>query len=87
MHSLALILAMAGKLVSGGDIDSPPRFVTLILACDSRGFCSQFRQPFDADNEVACQMTGALSATRWMIEHPGYVLKSFRCADAGDRQL
>jgi hypothetical protein len=87
MHSLALILAMAAKLASGGDADTPPRFVTLILACDAKGFCGQLRQPFDADNEVACQMTGAMSAMRWAIEHPGYVLKSFRCAVAGERQL
>jgi len=87
MHSLALILTVAAKLVSGGDIESPPRFVTLIFACDSKGFCGQFRQPFDADNEVACLMTGAMSATRWMVEHPGYILKSFRCANAGERQL
>ncbi len=87
MYSLALILTISAKLVSGAEADSPPRFVTLIYACDSKGSCAQFRQPFDADNEVACQMAGAMSATRWAVEHPGYVLKRFRCADAGERQL
>ena len=76
MYSLALILTISAKLVSGAEADSPPRFVTLIYACDSKGSCAQFRQPFDADNEVACQMAGAMSATRWAVEHPGYVLNA-----------
>ena len=69
------------------ELRETPKFVVLILACDARGACNEFRRPFDVDNEVACQLSSAMAMTRWMVENPGYSVRRFACAKAGETSL
>jgi len=81
----AMLLAQHAALAQ--EYLAPEKFVVVIDACSSQGACGQYRQPFDADNEVACQMTSVISATRWMVDHPGYAVKRIACAKADERSL
>ena len=80
-------MAMRSRAPPAPEYQEAPKFVVLILACDSGGACNEVRRPFDADNEVACQMTSAMAMTRWMVENPGYVVKRFGGAKAGEVRL
>lgn len=80
---LAMAWSMAPAARSAEYLDGP-HWAVVIDACDAT-HCERFRKPFDADNEVSCAMRGWAAATSWLIEHPGWRLKSETCAPANEK--
>jgi hypothetical protein len=67
----------------------PPHWAVVIDACrsDNTGHCARFRKPFEADNEIACMMSGWQAASQWLMQNPGWVLKKQACAPAHEKDI
>jgi hypothetical protein len=83
-HSMTMLYLFSQFIALVPSEGGLQRYVVEIYACNSDNHCSGYRQPFDADNDVGCQMTSFMAATRWQIEHPGLKLKTFHCALANE---
>ena len=84
MHALVFSLFAVAPLVLGDGVDTLPHWIVLIRGCDSQGACGQYRQPIDANNEMACPTTSFKSANRWTLDHPGFLLKAFDCVNISE---
>lgn len=59
--------------------------VLLVTVCFS-GSCHDVRLPFSVSMET-CQSVAQESIAGWVVEHPGYTVTKWRCADPGENKL
>lgn len=79
------MLAFVGLLIPILEYPLPQEAFLQFKACTINA-CEEKVIPFDADNEVSCQMIGWQRVVVWQTEHPGYKVKwPFRCLKRMER--
>ena len=91
MKALLFVIPLFGFIIHGAKAQEyyePQKFVVVANICHSQGKCENVRIPFDADNEVQCQMNAWASAQRYAIEHSVTIgEKGFFCMRADQHDL
>lgn len=86
------VLPLLGFIIHGAKAQEyygPQKFVVVIKSCpdnDIEAKCEDVRLPFDADNEVQCQMTSWVTAQKYGIEHHRRVV-SWHCMKAAEHDI
>ena len=79
------MLATLVALLLAGEYPQPQEAFLSFKACTVNS-CEEKVLPFEADNEVSCQMIGWQRVVVWQTEHPGYTVKwPFRCLKRMER--
>jgi hypothetical protein len=61
--------------------------IIVVCLADAPDICREEQPSVDMDNSVSCMMHGQHVAAQWLADHPGWILRGWRCRFGGGRDI